>query len=81
MQLLYETGSISWSNKCMQANWKTTSQLKRRCHYVTTMGLLFQAPIPLYSTSWVGGKEGGGGGRGFIIFQNPLKAEDVSMHR
>lgn len=61
MQLLYETGSISWSNKCMQANWKTTSQLKRRCHYVTTMGLLFQAPIPLYSTSWVGGKGGGGG--------------------
>ena len=32
MQLLYETGSISWSNKCMQANWKRTSQLKR-CHH------------------------------------------------
>ena len=62
MQLLYETGSISWSNKCVQANWKTTSQLKRRCHHVTIVGLLFQAPIPLYSTSWVGGKEGGGEG-------------------
>ena len=58
MQLLYETGSISWSNKCMQANWKRTSQRED----VTIVGLLFQAPIPLYSTSWVGGRGGGGEG-------------------